>query len=343
MHERTNRYATIRRPLGDPISSHRMQPDVAGVSVICCLLGLIAFVTFKVLNITYSTASSSLPAPKVTSFQEPRHMKHAAPCQRYAYLTGPREGFGHMMSQLALTYIYALEKNATMVIDKSKFMVPGKHGVYRWINEVLDLHDIADIHSLNAQQLRLTSYNEQLWHQHSHHAACNVFYTSCDTCCNFFNRETLFGNVASYCYYNKPSLFQLAKPFFLPRYRGTAPSRIPQLLGVRAAGRIDVVWHVRVGDITLSQNTEASVVANVMQQLQESFPPLTNFSLIIISEQSISDIPVYKNSFEPFEPVLWLSELDARQALEHMVWCFYFFLYQIFYSCSVFFIYGITK
>eukprot|EP01033_Poteriospumella_lacustris_P016483 gene16483-11788_t len=224
-------------------------------------------------------------------------------------------GFGHLMSQVILTFIYALEKNATPVLPKQEILNRvNPHGNYSWANEIFDFSAFLD--ESDVRKLPLKIVKEKMWHMESL-SHCNVLYVTCDTCCHFLRREKLF-DVIDWCYTTKPAAYQIARPLFRQLFHEVPVSKVPQLMEVRQEGKIDVVFHLRVGDITLSTNSKSSVIESIMEQLHRLFPTagLAVF-LVFEASQGVGAHPDISN-FDRFGAV-HLKHLSSKQAFEHMV------------------------
>lgn len=234
-------------------------------------------------------------------------------CPRYAMLQFKHAGFGHLMSQVILTYVYALEKKATPVLPKHEILNKiNPHGNYSWANELFDFSAFLDESDVTKLPVKIVT--EKMWHIDSF-SQCNVLYVTCDTCCPFLRREKLFDEM-DWCYTKKPTAYQIARPLFRQLFREVPTSTVPQLMEARRQGKIDVVFHLRVGDITLSTNSKRSVVDSIMEQLQRLFPT-AGLAVFLVFEASQGAHPDIAN-FDHIGPV-HLKHLSAKQAFQHMV------------------------
>lgn len=243
----------------------------------------------------------------------PSHLqmiKQADSCYRFAFISGAQAGLGHMMSRVALGYVYSLEKRAELVIDKDQFYKGGPHGSYDWIEEVFDLSNLMDI----GQIAHLKTVSETIWHTKSV-SSCNIMYESCEKCCPVLKARD-HSLRTGWCYLVKKSLFQLSRPFFQQIFRGVEGSDLHNLISIRRTGAVDVVWHVRVGDIFLKHTVSNDFVSNVVAQLQKLLS--SRFHIIVLSEDKINDhetLEVFGNHNATF-----LYNLSSRRTFEHMVW-----------------------
>lgn len=119
-----------------------------------------------------------------------------------------------------------------------------------------------------------------------------------------------------WCYDKKPAAYQIARPLFRQLFRDIPISYVPQLLDARRKGKIDVVFHLRVGDLVLASNSRSKVVNSIMEQLQRLFPT-TGLAVFLIFEASEGAHPDIAN-FDRFGAV-HLSHLSSKQAFEHLV------------------------
>ncbi len=221
-----------------------------------------------------------------------------------------------MMSQVILSYVYALEKGAKPVFDFSKFNTIGEHGQYSWVQDMFDWSHIKDVRSLPLSKYHLI--DEKIWHftpnTNDNPNYCNVVYRTCDECCVAFNEIDRSMSFAQYCYAFKPNFAQIAKPFFHPLYRGN--TNISILNDIRSKKQIDVLWHIRIGDITLGTNTQKEVVSAVMAQLHHYFAD-TPLSLILLSEGDITQSPLF-TAFAEYTPTV-IARMSAKESFELMV------------------------
>lgn len=240
--------------------------------------------------------------------------RHDLTCQRFAFLSGSTtSGFGHMTSSVILGYKYALEQNATIVIDRSKFLNRGRHGAYPWAIDLLGLDTLQDVNQLPTSHL--TVVDEAVWLNHfSVEPVCGVMYRSCERCCSTLNRSNMLQ--VDWCFGNTQRVFQVARPFFLQRFRYPRLNVSNSLIDCRLSGRIDVVWHVRVGDFQVPHATKKILIDRVMNQTSELFGDL-KLNLYVLSEGNLSQHG-FTDHFKPYKP-FYLDALSVEEAFGTMV------------------------
>lgn len=218
-----------------------------------------------------------------------------------------------MTSSVILGYKYALEQNSTIVIDRSKFLKEGHHGAYPWAIDLLGLDTLQDINQLPTTNL--TVVDEPVWLNHfSVEPVCGVLYRSCEQCCSSLNRSNMLQ--VDWCYGNTQRVFQVARPFFLQRFRYSKLKSSNSLIDCRLSGRIDIVWHVRVGDIQVEHATNKILIDRVMNQTSELFGDL-KLNLYVLSEGNLTQHGL-ADHFKSYTPV-YLDGLSAEEAFGTMV------------------------
>lgn len=238
-------------------------------------------------------------------------------CNRYAFISGPHAGFGHMMSRIALGYVYALEKGATIVVRVKDFLEGGIHGTYDWVRDEFNFDSIVNIETVRSWK-NLTVVRENIWHNNFVNTTCDVLFESCDHCCSTFDGHHLDAN--TWCYGIQMDVFAVSRPFMLNLYRTDITRGIDHLVQSRKLGKIDIVWHVRIGDLMLVRHAAPAFVKHVMDQLQSLFEgyPL---QLFVLSEGSLSNATYNASFHESFYSynTVYLDSLNTRQSFQYMV------------------------
>lgn len=233
-------------------------------------------------------------------------------CRRYAIVKGRKEGLGHRISQIAIGIVYALEKNASLVIDRTQFTSEGSHGSYPWAIDTFGLRSLIDISDLNISAMSVIK--EPLWHvSETDTMECNVLFETCDECCSALNRTNL--SQQTYCYNTKHWAFAISRPYFM-RLRQTLDFETHRILQrCRQRGKVDAVWHVRVGDIVLTDSTKKVYIDTVMNTIATLFNVSVQF--YVISEGDTKAFEFHQDFAR--HKVIFLDSLSAEESLKMMI------------------------
>jgi hypothetical protein len=240
-------------------------------------------------------------------------------CERYAFVKGPSAGLGHMFSRVVLTYIYALEKNASPLIDKNIFKEKGPHGSYSWSLDYLGLNMLKDIGEIvqeenNSTSVPMQKVNEFVWTANPKkelNTGCNIVYQTCDLCCYRDVKKK-----PRWCQMVKNKSFSVARDFFLGLRKSDKIEEIPKVLqDYRVQGYVDIVWHVRTGDINLENNLSRVFTHRLIRTLRNIFVG-EKLKILVLSEKKNKK---YSRLFRSLEARF--LKLDAMESLKVMVHC----------------------
>lgn len=268
------------------------------------------FLAQRLVRVSLPAISASVPR----STRVDQNQTIVSSCSRYAFVGGPKAGLGHLISRIAIGYVYAFERNASLVLDSSHFHHGGKHGSYPWALEFLGLQSIQTLQELKPENL--TIVREIFWHERSFDAPnCGVLFKTCDTCCSNLNRSYI--QESSWCYFKKYWAFQSARPFFLRHFPGIDPT--PKILEeVRERGSIDMVWHVRIGDLHLEDNTRREFVKRVMEQVHDLLNG-RQIELYVLADGNIDSSYDFYHTFKHYRPQY--LNIGVKEAFEIMIDC----------------------
>lgn len=236
-------------------------------------------------------------------------------CPRYAFLSGPTSGLGHMISRVILGGFYALQKNATLVIDKGQFNSSGAHGAYPWAIEYFGFDSLTDIRELNISSL--TVVDEPIWHKYIEESPiCNILFRTCDSCCSVLNRSHI--EQKFWCYGRNHWAFAAQRQYFMELKKTTTKSlnALPVLQASWNSGFVDVVWHVRIGDLELPYSNRKFYIDEVMRNIGNMFQGM-KIQLFVVSEGNTSSF-----DFHPWfqaHGAQFLQNVSVIDALQLMI------------------------
>ena len=240
-------------------------------------------------------------------------------CERYAFVKGPSAGLGHMFSRVVLTYIYALEKNASPLIDKNIFQKKGPHGSFSWSLDYLGLNMLKDIGEIvqeenNSTSVSMQKVKEFVWTANPKkelNTGCNIVYQTCDFCCYRDVKKK-----PRWCQMVKNKSFSVARDFFLGLRKSDKIEEIPKVLqDYRVQGYVDIVWHVRTGDINLENNLSRVFTHRLIRTLRNIFVG-EKLKILVLSEKKNKK---YSRLFRSLDARF--LKLDAMESLKVMVHC----------------------
>ena len=224
-----------------------------------------------------------------------------------------------MFSRVVLTYIYALEKNATPVIDRDIFREKGPHGNYNWSLHYLGLNMLRDIGEVVQKENRLTTVpirkvEEFVWTakpKQETNTECNIVFQTCDFCC--------YRNVKKkprWCQMVKKKSFSIARDYFLGLRKSSTMEKVPKVLQeYRVLGYVEIVWHLRIGDINLEHNMNRLFLRRLIQTLKDIFEE-EKIKIIVLSEKKNKKLLRLFRSYDAF-----FLNVDAMESLRIMIYC----------------------
>ena len=236
-------------------------------------------------------------------------------CMRYAFVDGRIAGLGHMYSTVVLTSIFALENDAVPLIDKRKFKNGGHvHRAYPWSLEKLGLDKLPDIRQTKRKLRNLKEIRQSNWTSYTKlkKRKCNILFRTCEKCCYIAAKRR-------HCIFIKERIFSRASTFFRKlRHSSNANEVVPELLQkIRSLGYIDVVWHIREGDISLHVNVRKDFVSNLLQTIQKMFANTSRkIKVVVLSEKAVEE----QFYFKKFESIgATFLNVNVEESLELMI------------------------
>jgi hypothetical protein len=248
-------------------------------------------------------------------------------CLRYAFTLCPaKAGLGHKMVCIMLGHRYALENNATLVINKDILIGDAEgtdHGQYPWAVDFFGFGPV--LHQGDIDTSFLSVIWEDTWHARFDAAPeCNVFFQTSDFSCSDYRRETGFvGKTdpeARWCYKKWLWILPTTRDYLMDlRAKHGSTTRLNDILrDAREAGLVDVVWHVRYqeGDATLLINTRKEFIDNMMNMMKTLFRGY-GIRLFVVSQTDTSDLD-FQPWFQAYDAV-FLPSLDVQETMELMI------------------------
>jgi hypothetical protein len=190
---------------------------------------------------------------------------------------------------------------------------------YPWSLEKLGLNKLQDVKERIKKVKRLKEIKEIRqfnWTMSTNlrKHKCNILFRTCENCCYRADATK-----QRFCTIIKEKVFSRAQFFFRKlRQSSRANEIVPELLqDIRTMGYIDVVWHVRLGDISLRNNVSKDFVSNLLQTIQEIFAHThKKIKVVVLSEKALEDQFYYSN----FESIGATSlNMNVEESLELMI------------------------
>jgi hypothetical protein len=261
--------------------------------------------------------------PNPSTGREPTQQSEQ--CRRYALVTCPaKAGLGHKMVCIMLGHRYALENNATLVINKGILAgekVGSDHGEYPWAVDFFGLSPVLDQYDIDTSSL--TVIKEDTWYATFDAVPiCDVLFRTNDASCSDYHRETGFVGKSApwnrWCYKKWLWILPSTRQYLmdLREKYGSTTALHPELKEARDRGFVDVVWHVRWGDAKLMINTRKRFIDAMLENLNVLFGA-TKLKVIVVSEDDTIGLDFH--SWFQTHGAIFLPSMEVSESLQVMI------------------------
>lgn len=212
-------------------------------------------------------------------------------CPRYAFVANPNVencGLGHRMGDVFMSFVFAIEYNATFVIQSSIFEAPSIHSNdYSWAKNFFGLGHVMTTSMIPSDNISEVSISR--WdHASELGNACKVILKTCDTCCPNLSRAGIDNR--DWCFINKLGAYGVAHPYFSKMFElsGFKPS-VNHFIRSNAA--VSVAWHVRLpnydGDHVDNRLNSETFFDNIFATIQKITGELS-FEIFVFSQRKLT-------------------------------------------------------